>query len=183
MITLRREVVVRRQPEEVFEFLADARNENRWNPNVVRIDKTSDGPVGAGSRFAGTYRRGGRMTFELVEYDRPTRLVFVGGGRQLRLIATVVVAAAGDGTAVTMRAELRPRGAFRLLEPLMRPLLERQYDDVVARFRAVVETPSAADATKALYRRWFEDVVSTGDLALADELLSADYRLHFPGVP
>jgi steroid delta-isomerase-like uncharacterized protein len=83
---------------------------------------------------------------------------------------------------VTMRADLRARGALRLLEPLLRRMLERQYEDVVARFREVVETPDVEPA-KATYRRWFEDVVSTGDLALADELLSADYRLHFPGVP
>jgi predicted ester cyclase len=36
---------------------------------------------------------------------------------------------------------------------------------------------------KALYRRWFDDVVSRGDLAAADEILAHDYRLHFPGMP
>lgn len=182
MITLRREVVVRRPPEEVFEFLADARNENRWNPNVVRIDKTTDGPVGPGSTFVGTYRRGGRMTFELVEYDRPASLAFTGGRRQLGLAATVRVAPAGDGTAVAMRADLRPRGPLRLLEPILRPLVEHQYRDAIARFRDVVETPGT-ERNKAIYRRWFDDVVSGRDLALADELLSPDYRLHFPGLP
>jgi steroid delta-isomerase-like uncharacterized protein len=45
--------------------------------------------------------------------------------------------------------------------------------------------PSAAglEANKALYRRWFEEVVSRGDLALADDLLASDYVLHFPGAP
>lgn len=41
----------------------------------------------------------------------------------------------------------------------------------------------AVDANKQLYRRWFEDVVNGGDLALADELLGPGYRLHFPGMP
>jgi predicted ester cyclase len=39
------------------------------------------------------------------------------------------------------------------------------------------------EENKALYRRWFEEVVSEGKLALADELLAPDYRLHFPGAP
>jgi hypothetical protein len=39
------------------------------------------------------------------------------------------------------------------------------------------------DQNKALYRRWFEEVVSLGDERLADELLDPSYRLHFPGVP
>jgi steroid delta-isomerase-like uncharacterized protein len=36
---------------------------------------------------------------------------------------------------------------------------------------------------KALYRRWFAEVASGGNLALADELLAPDYVLHFPGMP
>jgi predicted ester cyclase len=36
---------------------------------------------------------------------------------------------------------------------------------------------------KALYRRWFEQVVSRGDMRQADELLDPSYRLHFPGIP
>ena len=49
-------------------------------------------------------------------------------------------------------------------------------DDAILAGRAV-------DANKHLYRRWFEDVVSGGDLPLADELLAPGYRLHFPGMP
>jgi predicted ester cyclase len=41
----------------------------------------------------------------------------------------------------------------------------------------------SVDENKALYRRWFEEVVTNGDLALADELLGAGYVLHFPGMP
>lgn len=33
------------------------------------------------------------------------------------------------------------------------------------------------------YRRWFEEVVTGGNLQLADELLTDDYVLHFPGIP
>jgi steroid delta-isomerase-like uncharacterized protein len=37
------------------------------------------------------------------------------------------------------------------------------------------------DEHKALFRRWFEEVVTGGRLDVADELLSPDYRLHLPG--
>lgn len=39
------------------------------------------------------------------------------------------------------------------------------------------------EENKALYRRWFEEVVTGRNLALADELLASDYVLHFPGMP
>ena len=41
----------------------------------------------------------------------------------------------------------------------------------------------SSEENKALYRRWFEEVVSEGNLELADELLAPDYVLHFPGLP
>ena len=39
------------------------------------------------------------------------------------------------------------------------------------------------EENKAIYRRWFEEVVTGRNLALADELLAPDYVLHFPGLP
>lgn len=79
MITVEKEVLVERPADEVFDFLADVRNEERWNPNVLRIESEADGPLTVGGTFEGIYRRGGRMRFELVEAVRPTRLVFRGG--------------------------------------------------------------------------------------------------------
>ena len=187
MITVQRSLVVGAPAENVFDLLADARNENRWNPNVVSIDKLTPGPSRLGTRFEGSYRRGGRMAFAITDYERPSRLVFRGGGRQLRLVATVRLTASDKGTTVVMRADMSPRGPLRLIEPLMRPRVERQYVDV-ERFGALVDDagegrPMDITRNKAIYRRWFEDVVSGGDLALADELLAPDYRLHFPGMP
>ena len=40
----------------------------------------------------------------------------------------------------------------------------------------------SAHENKALYRRWFDDVVGRRDAELAEELLAPDYRLHFPGM-
>jgi steroid delta-isomerase-like uncharacterized protein len=47
----------------------------------------------------------------------------------------------------------------------------------------VTLAPGSVQANKQLYRRWFEEVVTGGDVALADELLEPGYRLHFPGAP
>lgn len=39
------------------------------------------------------------------------------------------------------------------------------------------------EENKVIYRRWFEEVLTGGDLDLADELLAPGYALHFPGLP
>jgi len=41
----------------------------------------------------------------------------------------------------------------------------------------------SVEENKVIYRRWFEEVVTGRNLALAEELLAPDYVLHFPGLP
>ena len=39
------------------------------------------------------------------------------------------------------------------------------------------------EENKALFQRWFEDVVNANDYSKVEELLAPDYRAHFPGAP
>lgn len=71
------EVTIDVPVEEVFDLVADERNEPKYNPRIVRAEKVSQGPVASGARFVVEPKnRGtkGEMTVEVVEYDRPHRL-------------------------------------------------------------------------------------------------------------
>ena len=46
------ELVINRPVEEVFDFIADERNEPRYNPRMLCADKLSPGPIGLGTRLA-----------------------------------------------------------------------------------------------------------------------------------
>jgi steroid delta-isomerase-like uncharacterized protein len=39
------------------------------------------------------------------------------------------------------------------------------------------------EENKALFRRWFDDVVNANDYSVVDELLAPGYQAHFPGAP
>jgi steroid delta-isomerase-like uncharacterized protein len=41
----------------------------------------------------------------------------------------------------------------------------------------------SAEENKAVVRRFFEELLSTDNIALADELLSSDFRFYFAGSP
>ena len=45
------EMVINRPVDEVFDFVADERNEPRYNPTHRRVEKLSPGPIGRGTRF------------------------------------------------------------------------------------------------------------------------------------
>jgi hypothetical protein len=68
---------IERPVEDVFDFVADERNEPRFNPRMLRVEKVSRGPIGLGTRFSAemaTGRRRTRMTIEFTGFERPWRL-------------------------------------------------------------------------------------------------------------
>ena len=50
-LSYRTETVIRRSPEEVFEYCSDLRSELHRNPKVKYVEKLTDGPVGVGTRY------------------------------------------------------------------------------------------------------------------------------------
>lgn len=53
-------LTIARPVDEVFAILADQRNEPRYNPRMASVTKLSEGPIGAGTRFAQRYGSGAR---------------------------------------------------------------------------------------------------------------------------
>ena len=71
------DVLIDASVEEVFDLVADERNEPKYNPRIVSAEKLSEGPVGEGSRFVAQPKgmsTKGRVTLEILDYDRPHRL-------------------------------------------------------------------------------------------------------------
>jgi hypothetical protein len=46
MVRIEGQIVINRPVEEVFDFVADERNEPRYNPRMRRAEKISEGPIG-----------------------------------------------------------------------------------------------------------------------------------------
>ncbi len=92
---------IRAPREQVFDFLADARNEPGWLPGAKKVEKVGDGPVGEGSRFAGTYARAGVVQLELVDVDRPRTLTFRASSRIVNFDDTITLEESDGVTRLT----------------------------------------------------------------------------------
>ncbi len=46
------EIIIAAPVEQVFDTLADERSEPLYNPRIIRAQKTSQRPIGRGTRFA-----------------------------------------------------------------------------------------------------------------------------------
>jgi hypothetical protein len=51
MVRIEGEILINRPTEEVFDFVADERNEPRYNPKMRLAQRISEGPIGVGTRF------------------------------------------------------------------------------------------------------------------------------------
>jgi len=77
MTRIEGEIVINRPVDEVFDFVADARNEPLYNPRMLRAEKLTPGPIGLGTRFRDEIKSMGRpaeITIEIIGYERPWRL-------------------------------------------------------------------------------------------------------------
>lgn len=119
------EILIAAPVEQVFEVVADERNEPRYNPRIAEAVKTSGGPVGRGSRFLAIPKGMGPrgvMTVEVVDYDRPGRLMTSIRSSYLDADGTLTFTAVHGGTRMRWSWDLRMRGAMRVFSPLVRTI-------------------------------------------------------------
>jgi uncharacterized protein YndB with AHSA1/START domain len=116
------EIVIAAPVEQVFDIVADERNEPRYNPRIVRAQKTSQGPIGRGARFTAQPKGMGArgvMTIEVVDYDRPGRLATSIRSSYMDADGTLTFTQVEGGTRMRWSWDMRLRGAMRVLSPLL----------------------------------------------------------------
>jgi hypothetical protein len=122
-------------PDVAFDAMADARNETKWNSKVTRSELVSGEPIGRGSRFE-TVNRGQTYDATITEYDRPSRITFEVTGKQMDITSTFTFTGDAQGTALQGAFDFRPKGALKVLFPLIRPMIKRDLPKQMQSFSA-----------------------------------------------
>ncbi len=116
------EVTIDAPVEDVFDLVADERNEPRYNPRIMHAEKLSEGPVGRGTHFV-AYPKGmgakGRMTLEILAYDRPHRLHSIVGSSYMEVDGTLTFENADGGTRLRWDWEMSLVGPMRVMSPVL----------------------------------------------------------------
>ena len=143
MFTKRAEVVVARPREEVFPFVADARNRPSWDENVGSEELTSPEPIGCGEHPSHPHALDGpRLRVPLG--DRRARPAEPGAGRDTAgPFPTTLeweVAEHDGGSLVAFSVTGRPSGGLRLLEPLIARNTAKNLEGSFPRLKQVLES-------------------------------------------
>jgi hypothetical protein len=115
-------VWVARPREEVFPYVADARNRPEWDEDVISEELISPEPIGVGSTIRTRMRAMGReqrYEWRITEHEAPARVGVESTSGPFPTTLRFDLAEDRDGTQLEFTITGRPSGALRLLEPLI----------------------------------------------------------------
>ena len=150
MAKIQGSTVIARPVEDVFDFVADERNEPRYNPHMVRVDKMTPGPIANGTCWSATIESRGRpvdMDIEVTDYARPSRLASTTRMSTAEIHGAVTFEPGPGGTRMRWSWELQPKGVFRLLGPVIARIGRRQEAQIWAGLKQYMESTAAAPST------------------------------------
>lgn len=143
MPVIRNSVVLPCTPQEAFDYLSDHRAELDWNPACDVMEKLTDGPVGAGTRYRAKWKRSPYVELETVAFDRPHTWTMHNGG-PIEVSFTGHVEPVPEGTLLRVEFHPTPHGWFRLIFPIFLILIRREEKANMGHIRRAVERRTQA---------------------------------------
>jgi len=132
-------IEIARSPEDVFDYCVDLAREPEWNPKARRVEKITDGPIGLGTRFEAEFLKGDAMTIDYVRFERPAVWETLGRSPRLKVKGEGRISATERGARLAMRMELSPKGALRLLLPILGRFMHQQQERNLAAIKQALE--------------------------------------------
>jgi len=136
------EIIIRRSPEDVFDYVADERNEPRFNAQLLRVEQVTPAPIGLGTRFR-AQAEGKRgpvdMMIEFTDFERPRRLASSTQMSSMDVHGMLTFEPVPEGTRMRWEWRLAPRGLLKLATPLIARMGRRQEERIWAGLKRVLE--------------------------------------------
>jgi carbon monoxide dehydrogenase subunit G len=122
---------VARPPEVVFDYLTDPSRVAEWQTTKTSVEPLTEGPPRQGTRVRERIKQPGGKEFEqlveFIEFDRPRRVRTNVVEGPYRIDGTWSFEPDGAGTRVRFVAEGPLEGVMRLLGPLAKRMIDRQF--------------------------------------------------------
>jgi carbon monoxide dehydrogenase subunit G len=143
MVKVESSVLVNQPIEKVFEFVTTPENDAQWYIGVESRDHTPGEPAGVGSTSMSELRFMGvsvTVEWEVVEYEAPNKISVktTKGPVSVKAGYTFEAVAAGQ-TKVSVKGEADVGSLFKVAEPLVERMAQRQWDASFENLKDVLE--------------------------------------------
>ena len=146
MVRIEVSTVIKRPVTEVFEFIVNNENDVLWQAGVLESSDLSTGTPEVGATYTQVAKVLGRRvetTNEVTAYepDRVYNFKSISGPIPTEGGVTCEAAAEGE-THVTLFGQAEVGGFFKLAEPLVARMLQREWDTNMANLKDLLEKPA-----------------------------------------
>jgi carbon monoxide dehydrogenase subunit G len=142
MFKFEKSITINRPQQEVFDFVTDLSNDSKWQSGIVSVERTSDGPIGAGSTWSSKLKFLGRemeAEIELTSYDSPNQSSVKSINGPVPFENTYKFESKGNGTQMTISGQAEIGGFFKMAEGLVGKQFEKQMDADGAALKKLLE--------------------------------------------
>lgn len=130
--------------DDVFEYLAMFSNAAEWDPGVLSAGRRDAGPLGVGSVFHLVVQFRGRglpLDYQIVAFDPPEQVRLRAVSPQVISEDAITCRPDGSGTVVDYRADLRMRGVYAVVNPILGPMFQKIGDRAMEGLTGVLGGP------------------------------------------
>ena len=131
-------VTINKPVQVVFNYISDMRNELKWNPDVLYMQKTTAGPVGLGTHFKAKWHLSDTLDEQITKFEPVHNITFVNEGA---LAVTLNVHLTSVGSATQLQADFiaTPHGFLRAIFPIMKGKLKQQEAENMVNLKKALE--------------------------------------------
>lgn len=143
MATIENSITINRPIEEVFAFIADVRNNAKWQTGVLTAEYTSPEPHGQGATFKYDAEVMGRTiitTGEVTAHEVPRLAAWKSTSGPFPMSGSTTFEAVSGGTLVKDKIEAEPGGFFKLALPLLMKQMQGQTAKDMKKLKELLET-------------------------------------------
>ncbi len=133
--------VIRRPVQDVFEAVIHVERFPEWNPRNPSARRLDEGEIAEGSRFELEIKGFGKVRQTLEEFERNGRVRIVPHMRMLEGGHRFVFTPQGGQTRIDHEIEMRPKGLFRIMGPMMQRMGRKNLEETARHLQRHLEGP------------------------------------------
>ncbi|HLF89492.1 MAG TPA: SRPBCC family protein [Anaerolineales bacterium] len=139
-------VIIHRPIEDVYAFMSQPKNRLVYDPDLLDVRQTPEGPLRMGTQIVevrSMLGRKGEMVTEVSELD-PNRRIGYRSRKDdpMNAFGHYQFESAPEGTRLTLNFTLAPKGLMQLVVPLLATRLRRDIQAGVQRIKTTLEKPN-----------------------------------------
>jgi uncharacterized protein YndB with AHSA1/START domain len=145
-VRVEHEVVVGRQPEVVYAYMADPANLPHWQDGLVEVRREGEGPAAVGDRWVEIRTAMGKRleaSVELDEAEPGRRFTVVSAAGPIRFRVQHVLEPVDGGTRIAVLGEGKAGGVMKLAGGMVARQVRSGFESSFTRLKQILEGDAA----------------------------------------